>query len=227
MYEDLINQFENLSEDDKNTLLVYKSSLGVAINSLDNDNEKVLEIYNRYKKLLDNPKNIFMKMTVFKDIDFDNEISFRESLEEIRKKLSILTSSLTLNDDLTVYRIVSVPTNKDVSDISKSEFISTSININTCLKFLIVKDNYKHYLYQINLKKDFPISICPYSILYNEKEEQLKLTKTSDQEEIILNKENFNFDCYDTSTISLDNIEINVKLFDSVVKIKNNNKINK
>ena len=196
VYDDLIKQFEDLSDDDKNILLVYKSKLGVAINSLDNDNEKVLEIYNSYKKLLDNPKNIFMKMTVFKDISFDNEISFSESLTNIKDKLLKISTSLTISNDLTVYRIVSVPSFLEVSDISLDNIISTSININTCLKFLIKKDNYKHYLYQINLPKNSPLAICPYAILYNKKEEQLILTKNSDQEEIILNKDSFTFNSY-------------------------------
>ena len=226
VYDDLIKQFEDLSDDDKNILLVYKSKLGVAINSLDNDNEKVLEIYNSYKKLLDNPKNIFMKMTVFKDISFDNEISFSESLTNIKDKLLKISTSLTISNDLTVYRIVSVPSFLEVSDISLDNIISTSININTCLKFLIKKDNYKHYLYQINLPKNSPLAICPYAILYNKKEEQLILTKNSDQEEIILNKDSFTFNSYSTSHFSLDNgLEVNVNLIDSMIKIKDDKKI--
>lgn len=36
-YEDLIKQYEELTEEEKNILLVYKSRLGRAINSLDNN----------------------------------------------------------------------------------------------------------------------------------------------------------------------------------------------
>lgn len=35
VYEKLKNKFENLSDEDKNTLLIYKSRLGRAINLLD------------------------------------------------------------------------------------------------------------------------------------------------------------------------------------------------
>lgn len=35
VYEELKNKFEDLSDEDKNVLLIYKSRLGRAINSLD------------------------------------------------------------------------------------------------------------------------------------------------------------------------------------------------
>lgn len=35
-----------------------------------------MEAYNTYKEYLENPSNIFMKMTVFKDIDFSDISSF-------------------------------------------------------------------------------------------------------------------------------------------------------
>ena len=35
VYEKLKNKFEDLSDEDKNVLLIYKSRLGRAINSLD------------------------------------------------------------------------------------------------------------------------------------------------------------------------------------------------
>ncbi len=73
MYEDLVKQFETLSDDEKNALLVYKSKLGIAINAMDNDFSKVRRIYNEYKELVDMPQNLFIKMSVFKDIDFSSE----------------------------------------------------------------------------------------------------------------------------------------------------------
>ena len=38
VYEELKNKFEDLNDDDKNALLIYKSRLGRAINSLDISN---------------------------------------------------------------------------------------------------------------------------------------------------------------------------------------------
>ena len=80
IYEDLIKQYEKLSEEEKNALLVYKSRLGRAINSLDNNPLEIKEIYEQYKMLLNDSKNIFMKFTVFKDISFENLEAFKSSL---------------------------------------------------------------------------------------------------------------------------------------------------
>lgn len=56
VYEDLKKKFENLSDDNKNALLVYKSRLGRAINSLDIDEKEIIDIYNKYKELLSTPR---------------------------------------------------------------------------------------------------------------------------------------------------------------------------
>lgn len=86
IYEDLIEQYKNLDESEAHALLIYKSRLSRAINSLDIDDEEVIESYNTYKEYLENPSNIFMKMTVFKDIDFSDISSFKNSLELVKKK---------------------------------------------------------------------------------------------------------------------------------------------
>ena len=87
IYEDLIEQYKNLDESEAHALLIYKSRLSRAINSLDIDDEEVIESYNTYKEYLENPSNIFMKMTVFKDIDFSDISSFKNSLELVKKKI--------------------------------------------------------------------------------------------------------------------------------------------
>ena len=48
IYEDLIKQYEELSTEDKNALLVYKSRLGRAINSIGNNDSEIEEIYEQY-----------------------------------------------------------------------------------------------------------------------------------------------------------------------------------
>ena len=53
IYENLLKQYETLTEEEKNTLLVYKSRLGRAINSLDNNDLEIKEIYEKYKSLVD------------------------------------------------------------------------------------------------------------------------------------------------------------------------------
>ena len=57
IYEDLIEQYKNLDESEAHALLIYKSRLSRAINSLDIDDEEVMEAYNTYKEYLENPSN--------------------------------------------------------------------------------------------------------------------------------------------------------------------------
>ena len=102
IYEDLIKQYEELTEEEKNTLLVYKSRLGRAINSLDNNNLEIKEIYEKYKSLVENPKNIFMKFSVFKDVSFTSLEDFKNSLTEIKEKIDEISSKIILPQDITV-----------------------------------------------------------------------------------------------------------------------------
>ena len=212
MYEYLKEEFEKLSEEEKNALMIYKSRLGLAIN----DMNRINKIYYFYKDIINDPKNIFLKMSVFKDIDFSNVISFSESLDHIYEIVKKATSKIILKEDLTVYRMVSIKDDEELKDISKGTVISTSINIDTCSKFLINKEGYKHYLYQINLEKGSKVGICPYSILYNRGDNTVTLSKNSDQEEIIINKYNYNFENKDVHEVSLDNgIVLNIISYDS------------
>lgn len=150
VYEELKNKFEDLSDEDKNALLIYKSRLGRAINSLDIEEKEVVDVYNKYKRLLSNPANMFMSFTVFKDVSFSSLDSFKESLINIKNK--VLNINLTLDEDTTVYRAFSLSDDSEEELLSKSELISTSLDIDTCDDFLVA-GNKRHYLYQINLKK--------------------------------------------------------------------------
>ncbi len=217
LYEKLIDQYNNLDDIEKNALLVYKSRLGRAINSLNNNDQEVKDIYEQYKKLLVNPKNLFIAYTVFKNISFDNLDSFKESLKVVDKIVRNTTNKLILPEDITVYRVVSIKNDEKLNAISKSNLISTSLNINECSKFIIPKDKYKTYLYQINLEKDSKVAICPYSILLNEKEEQLTITSRKDQEELLLSKDNYNFtEILSTNTKLESNNEINIIVIDAL-----------
>ncbi len=225
IYEDLIEQYKNLDESEAHALLIYKSRLSRAINSLDIDDGEVIEAYNTYKEYLENPSNIFMKMTVFKDIDFSDISSFKNSLELVKKKIEDASLKMRLKDDLTVYRALSVSSDDSVSFISRSDIISTSTSFDECSKFIIPD---KHTLYQINLEKDSPVLICPYSILI--KDGVLSLTQRYDQKEIILLKDNYDFTevlSTDTKLNDLDNI--NIVLLDAEVsdRIKKDSRVNK
>lgn len=228
IYEDLIEQYKNLDESEAHALLIYKSRLSRAINSLDIDDGEVTEIYNTYKEYLENPSNIFMKMTVFKDIDFSDISSFKNSLELVKKKIEDASLKMRLKDDLTVYRALSVPKDDSVSFISKSDIISTSTSFDEFSKFIIPDSNYKHTLYQINLEKDSPVLICPYSILI--KNGVLSLTQRCDQKEIILLKDNYDFTEVLSTDAKLNDLDnINIVLLDAEVsdRIKKDSRVNK
>lgn len=194
IYEELIKEYNNLTDQEQKALLIYKSRVGKAINSINNDEEEIINIYHKYKRLLNNPKNIFIAKTVFKNISFDTLESFRRSLILVYQEICKVANKFILPEDITVYRALSIADEKDLCNISKTNLISTSLDINECSKFLINQKGYYHYLYQINLKKGSKVAICPYSILLDERDERLILTQRKDQHEIILLKNNYNFD---------------------------------
>ena len=193
IYEDLLKQYEELTEEEKNFLLVYKSRLGRAINSLNNNDSEIKEIYKRYKFLVENPQNIFMKFSVFKDISFKSLEEFIESLLNVKEKLDKISSKIILSQDITVYRAFSIRDDEELISISKSNLVSTSLDIDECSKYIIPNKGYTHYLYQLNLEKGSLVAICPYRILIDNND-RLVLTKDNDSKEIILSKDNFDFD---------------------------------
>lgn len=204
-----MEEYENLTSEEKNSLLVYKSRLGRAINSLDNDYQEVEDIYYKYKELLSKKENMFMSLTVFKDVSFDSIDSFIESL--VNTKEIIKNIDMKLEEDMTVYRAYSIPTAQEEMFLSRSELVSTSLDIDNCDDFLINDDNYNHYLYKINLEKGSLVTVCPYSILLDGLTGRLILSKNNTQDEVILNKENYDFEVVKTTTRTLEdgsNLEI-------------------
>lgn len=223
MYQQLIEEYNQLDEIEKNALLIYKSRLGRAINALDNNEKEIEKIYYQYKKLLDDPKNLFMKLVVFKDVKFDSIENFKESLRCAKNEI-IVGMSEVISNDITLYRAISIPKQNSLIPISKTDFISTSQNLNECTKFLIPNRGYNHYLYQINLEKGSKVAVCPYAILLNSKEQQLLLSQTSDQEEFILSKNDYDFEQVQTTKTKLENDEIlNIVVVNAKPKQKNIN----
>lgn len=207
MYQELINEYERFSETEKNALLIYKSRLGRAINAIENDKEEITNIYLEYKKLLNDPKNIFIKMTVFQNISFETEEAFLESIKKIKEIVEQTTKKLVLKEDMTVYRIFSCPKEEAPAFLAKTNLISTSLNVEKCLPFVIQNQGNDHYFYQLHLQKGDPIAIIPYAILLNRKENQLILSKRTDQEEILIAKENYDFEVEEESESTLPNQE--------------------
>ena len=100
IYSNLLLQYENLSELEKNAILVYKSKLFVVINSISKvlgyeqltalqieeqlpNRDECIIIFNSYSKVLNDLKNSFIKNTVFSNIRFDNFYNFISDLKMI------------------------------------------------------------------------------------------------------------------------------------------------
>ena len=198
IYENLLKQYEELTEEEKNTLLVYKSRLGRAINSLDNNDLEIKEIYEKYKSLEE----------------------FIESLIKVKEKLNEISKKIMLTEDITIYRAFSISNEEKLMPLSKANLVSTSLNINECSKYLIPNKGYTHYLYQINLEKGSMVTICPYRILIDNND-RLILTKENDSEEIIISKDNYDFEeLMETTTEFTDNEELNIISVNAISKLK-------
>ena len=221
VYEDLLEQYSNLSEEEKNVLLVYKTKLSNAINDLNND-KLINDLYERYTKILENPNNIFIKMSILKDIDFSSLDAFKISLEEFHDKMNNVTNKLRTNDVVTTYRAFSI--DEETNDISKNSIISSSLDINTCMDFFILGENKKHYLYIIKLDENSPCAVCPYQITFNSKTNQMNISTKKDQLEIMINKNNYDLESpYEEKITTLPNGEkLTIRTVYALTKIKEN-----
>lgn len=161
-----------------------------------------------------------MKFSVFKDISFKSLENFIESLLKVKEKLNEISKKIILTKDITVYRAFSISDEEELISLSKANLVSTSLNINECSKYLIPNKGYTHYLYQINLAKDSMITICPYRILIDNND-KLTLTKENNSEEIILSKDNYDFEeVMETTTKFTDNEKLNIISIKAICKVK-------
>ena len=188
-YENIAKQFDNLTDEEKMALLVYKSKLGLLINDLDN-NPNYQEYYDYALKIKSNLMNMFVLNTYFKILDLSTLESFIDSIKNVKYILDKTLGKIKLSEDTEVYRAVS--TNDDINDISKSNIISTSLSFGQTLLFAQSGNNIN--IYKIKLHKDNPILCIPYSILYDEKRNYLTITSIQTQDEIILNKDDYIFE---------------------------------
>ncbi len=208
LYQNLIEQYQKLSVEEQNALLIYKTRLGRAINDLTNDAE-VTQIYQEYYQKLSNPKNYFIKNTIFSNFSFANLAIFKEQLLKITELLLEACNKIVVPEKTKVYRAFSVKKDELGTSIAKNDLISTSLNIDVCEDFLIFdsSSSYKHYLYEIVLEPNSLVGICPYAILDNKLEDQLILTQRTDQQELILNKNNYDFEIKTSKKVLLENNE--------------------
>lgn len=240
-YQKLISQYKNLSEEKRNAILLYKSKLSYCINEISSvenfESLEPIEILNKIKNISEfldifeenklvvyDSINIFMRLSIYKDINFENEIKFIESLRNIYFKLVNQNESIITAEDLTLYR--AIPLDENVKFISKGELISTSLDIDVCEEF--VKFSKKIIIYQITIPKGSSILICPYEIKSSISLDSVKLTLTTipTQQEVILIKSNFDFEVTSEEEMNLENdekvkiVKINSKQINGTYKYK-------
>lgn len=207
-YSRLVEKYENLTDSKKRACLIYKSRLSYLINEISaipnfleldanriyeniKDKQHFLEIYNDYKTMLDNPKNIFIKLSVMSDLNFSSIQTIIDSLKVVYTTL--LDSKIETENPLTLFRIVSTeyPTNS----ISKSNIISTSIDVDCIDKFMVNKYN---DLYQIELEVGSMVLVIPYAILIDSRDNSLKIVKDDiNQKEVVIFNDDLIFSEYE------------------------------
>ena len=182
IYKDLLDQYQKLTDQEKNAIRVYKSKLFDFINKItviDNflnmsseeifkkipDNNIFVKEYQDYKKIVEKPENFFVKHSVFNDIDFTDILSFIDSLKKNYQIMNKAKDKIVLKDDLLVYRGVSLEENTKPNNIARGNIISTSINLDVVDQFISKEANKRKNLYLIKLKKGTPLLVTPYSIV--------------------------------------------------------------
>lgn len=189
---DLIKQYNNLTEEEKRVLLIYKSQLSYFINNADNINDEnaseYITKYEEFKKIIESPENIFIKLSVFQDVSFDSFENFLKSIDIIREKLNCLYGKILLLNDMVLFRCSSVKDKKNISKIAIGNFISTSTDFETAENFFSYDG--LNVTYVIKVKSGTPVLVIPYSVKLHIKDNKkiLKVVADDNQNEIILFK---------------------------------------
>jgi hypothetical protein len=231
IYNNLLQKYNELNDTEKQAILIYKSKLFYFINEiaminnfLDIPAKEILENikaekafcnkFEEYRKVVNSPINLFAKNAIFATVKFDNIFDFIDSLKETYIHLIKAKEKITLEEDLTVYRMVSL-NNNNLSPISKSNIISTSIKVEDAEKFIEYKHN---HLYQMKLQKGTKVLVTPYSLLIDLDKNIFKIEKLGElgQQEIIIFKSDLSFNEYDIKTVDIDNYIINIHKVDTI-----------
>ena len=187
---DLIAQYNNLTEEEKSILLIYKSQLFYFINGIDNindDNRKSYIVkYNEFKEIMEKPENIFIRLSVFSDISLDSFENFLKSIDLIRKKLKLLYGKIILPNDMVLFRCNSIKEKDSINRISIGDFISTSLDFETAENFFSYDG--LNVTYVINVPAGTPVLVIPYSIklIVKDNKKILKVVANDNQNEVIL-----------------------------------------
>ena len=235
-YQKLVLQYQNLSEDIRNALLIYKTKISYCINeisSIENfeilDSNEILnkiknkdmfmQIYNKYKLILSDYKNLFVKHSIFSLVNFENEIDFIQSLKHVYNIINKGEKIVTEND-LKLYRLVSIDEKEEF--VSKGNLISTTLNPDVCEDFVV--EGKTHILYELSLPKNSEVLICPFAIKshFDLENTTLELSNKENQEELIINKNDYNFEITNEKEVILESKDkLIIKKMNLIQKQKN------
>ena len=246
IYSDLLRQYDILNDEEKNALLVYKSKIFFHINEITTienfmqesaynilnkikDRNYFLNSFNEYKNIIDKPENLFVKKSIFSQVNFDNIYKFIESLKLIIANIISASNKVTIDSDIIIYRGIGIDSNKDEKNIAKGNIISTTTNIEVAKRFMFYDLNLNNILYVIKITQGSNVLVIPYSILINYNNNRLEIKKCNgiSQNEIILFKDNFDFDEIKTKTVKLDNDTLTIKYIKSTPIYKDINNLKK
>lgn len=190
IYDDLIKQYNSLTDDEKRAVVIYKSKLYKIINlitSIDgfeflSVNEIVERLPNlnglrvmvsQFKEILNRPENMIVRFCCFNNINFDDFNLLIEYLRDVYFILNSTKDKIILNEDLIVYRGIAVDDFSEAKDMAMGNIISTSIDIEDTEPYMSFRD--KALLYIIKIKKGTPLLVAPNSLycIYEDREDYL------------------------------------------------------
>lgn len=215
MYEELQKQYEQLELDDKNALLIYKSRLFMFINQIDlilSSKEmlaKYEEKYKDIKKIICAPENSFIRMSIFKDIDFETYEKFLISIQKIEQKLMSIKGKIKLKEDIKVYRATTIQDISQINNLNDKKLVSTSLDVEVTDSFYQFNEGF-NILYQFSLKKGTSCLVIPYSIkIYDvENKQLLKVVASDSQKEIVLYGDSLNYSITEQKYFEDENVTI-------------------
>lgn len=183
IYEDLLEQYNKLTEEEQRAILIYKSNFFYHINVISGiddfenkpattileeikDKENFINRFELFRKTIINHKNMVVRYSVFKNVNLNDIISFIDSMKGVYQILKGARTKIKLCDDIVVYRGISVKNSKEVQAVSLSNIISTSIKIDDANDFIYQNPSDDSYLFVISLKKDTNVLVTPLSLIF-------------------------------------------------------------
>lgn len=179
VYNDLLRQYEQLSLEEKNAILIYKSKLYNLLNAmssipgfLDIDEEELLNqldkdsliaLFDDYKKVVFSSQNITTRYTIFTKVDFTNILTCMKSLKQVYRLIQQAKGKIVTKDKITVYRGICLETEDTPTQLARGDILSTGIKLEDAFKFLLHHPN--NHLYVIEIEAGTNVLVTPYALV--------------------------------------------------------------